>query len=33
MNDNIVVLAGDKDSSVIIMDKSDYRDKVSGMIN
>ena len=31
-NDDIVILAGDKDSSVVIMNKTDYQNKVNSMI-
>ena len=32
IQDNIVILQGDKDSSVVIMDKSDYIQKLEDMI-
>ena len=31
-NDNIVILSGDKDSSVIILNKADYREKINTML-
>ena len=32
-NKNIVILSGDKDSSIVIMNKKDYNKKVEEMIN
>ena len=32
-NENIVILSGDKDSSIVIMNKDDYINKVENMIN
>ena len=31
-NKNIVILSGDKDSSIVIMNKDDYKNKVNDMI-